>query len=483
MIGGLAPWSLRSTVALLAAAAVTVPSLAGAEPLPVEAVNEGIYYHHWANAQQTIAPSQEVKFANTTGTVPHGLKFTGGTAGVQPSCTGVPPEVGATKWEAHCTFAKAGTYTFICTVHPTEMTGTITVTNGEPTVVTEGTSGLDEHEATLEGSVDPNGKATKYFFKWGLTEAYGEQTSSPPALEGNVARAVSARLSGLAPGTLYHYRLVAENEAGRAEGIDRTFMTVSPPGSPTAVTGGVSGVTETTATLGGTVDPNGEHTEFSFEWGTSSAYGELTEQLAVPGEDRVAHAESATLEGLLPATTYHFRLVAHNASGASDGADREFTTASPPPPPAEPTPQPTPQPTPGPTSPEPTVPLLTPAMVSEPSVPLGSALVAGSLKLKGHRSAVRGSLAVGRSGAGGHLEVELLAKPSALGGHGSKPIVVGRTVRSSVPSGTVSFSLSLTPRGKAALRRRRRLALTVTVLLTPPGGKAVGVTHALTLRV
>src|SRR5262249_46380515 len=42
---------------------------------------------------------------------------------------------------------------------------------------------------------------------------------------------VSAKLSGLAPGTAYHYRLVAQNAsvATPVPGVDRTFDTAAPP--------------------------------------------------------------------------------------------------------------------------------------------------------------------------------------------------------------------------------------------------------------
>ncbi|HTD57860.1 MAG TPA: plastocyanin/azurin family copper-binding protein [Solirubrobacteraceae bacterium] len=128
---------------LLGAAAAVLPAIASSEALPVEAVNEGIYYHHWSNSAQTVAPGETVKFSNP-GTTPHGLKFTGGTAGVVPSCVGIPAaattETGETNWHAQCTFSAAGTYTFICTVHPNEMKGTVTVSAGGTTTTTTTTT-------------------------------------------------------------------------------------------------------------------------------------------------------------------------------------------------------------------------------------------------------------------------------------------------------------------------------------------------------
>jgi plastocyanin len=121
-----------------------LPAIASSETSPsVEAVNEGggIYgeRHHWAPSQVTTMAGGVVTFSNP-GTVPHGVEWVGGPE--KPACgSGVP--VGTTetapgsKWSGTCTFAQAGTYTFYCTVHHAEMTGTITVSpNGTTTTTT-----------------------------------------------------------------------------------------------------------------------------------------------------------------------------------------------------------------------------------------------------------------------------------------------------------------------------------------------------------
>lgn len=62
--------------------------------------------------------------------VPHGVRWTGGPE--KPSCSGVPIEQEEIGWSGDCTFAQAGSYTFVCTVHPTEMKGTISVSSAVP---------------------------------------------------------------------------------------------------------------------------------------------------------------------------------------------------------------------------------------------------------------------------------------------------------------------------------------------------------------
>jgi hypothetical protein len=121
-----------------------------------------------------------------------------------------------------------------------------------------------------------------------------------------------------------------------------------------------------------------------------------------------------------------------------------------------------------------------PTTPSEPSH--GSLLEGGSRALKlavGQRgSTVHGSIKVSQAVSGGRLEVGLFAVGASLAkaGHPAQ-VRVGRLVRSSLKAGSVSFSVPLSAKGKAALRRHRRLALTVKITLTPQHGAAVTVTR------
>jgi plastocyanin len=114
-----------------------LPAVASSEPQTVEAVNEGLYYHSWKPAAVTVIAGDAVAFRNNT-EVPHGIEW---RSAVKPVCTsGVPVGTGAeasgTNWSGTCTFSQAGTYTFYCTVHGPEMTGTVTVNANGTTTVT-----------------------------------------------------------------------------------------------------------------------------------------------------------------------------------------------------------------------------------------------------------------------------------------------------------------------------------------------------------
>jgi hypothetical protein len=101
-------------------------------------------------------------------------------------------------------------------------------TGTAPVVVTGDPSDVTQQGAKLNGTVNPQGKATTYTFQFGLTTSYGAQTTPASAGSGTTAAPVSATLTGLAPGTTYHYRISATNSDGQTTtGADRTFTTAA----------------------------------------------------------------------------------------------------------------------------------------------------------------------------------------------------------------------------------------------------------------
>ena len=102
---------------------------------------------------------------------------------------------------------------------------------------------------------------------------------------------------------------------------------------PTVMTAPAASVGQTSAQLNGQLNPNGSSTNYSFQWGTSTAYaGNTSAQL---DQQRIGVlALSANITGPSPpSTTYHYRLVGSSFNGTTYGADQTFTTASLPPPP------------------------------------------------------------------------------------------------------------------------------------------------------
>ena len=180
--------------------------------------------------------------------------------------------------------------------------------------------------AVLKGNVNPNGQPTTYHFEWGTSTNYGAVTPDRDAgsARGNIV--VEETIANLTPGTTYHYRLVAVNPTGTSTSADKTFTTPAiTVTAPTVTTGHAAEVTARTATLTGTVNPQGAETKYRFEYGTDTAYAMSTPWFAA-GNGTTDISVNATVNNLQPSTTYHFRIVAENAGGTVEGNDETFTT-------------------------------------------------------------------------------------------------------------------------------------------------------------
>jgi hypothetical protein len=193
-----------------------------------------------------------------------------------------------------------------------------------PTATTGPATAIGSTTATVTGTVVPGGQATSWYVEYGTTTSYGSQTAKANAGSGTVAVSITSNLAGLTPGATYHYRVVATNGAGTARGSDAVFTTLVPPG---ANTGAATSIGTSSATLNGTVDPNGRDTTFYFEYGTSTSYGTKT-AVKSAGSGASPQNEAVSISGLQVGRTYHFRIVAKSDAGTTTGGDASFTTSS-----------------------------------------------------------------------------------------------------------------------------------------------------------
>jgi plastocyanin len=114
--------------------------------------------YSWNPSHIDTSPGESVSLSNSSPTVPHGITWTGGPG--TPACSGVPIDSGKESWSGSCSFAQAGTYTFVCYVHPTEMKGTITVGSTGPTPPTGPNSPESAGPAGSPGPPGPGAIAT-----------------------------------------------------------------------------------------------------------------------------------------------------------------------------------------------------------------------------------------------------------------------------------------------------------------------------------
>jgi hypothetical protein len=194
-----------------------------------------------------------------------------------------------------------------------------------PSTPTTGTtSGLTQHTATLTGSFTPGGHATRYYFEYSSIRG-GGTTPIVDAGSGTSPIAVEANLSDLTPLTAYHYRLIVANGGGLSVGATGEFVTQPEP--PNVTTSSSTSVTATSATLTGSLNPEGADSSYRFQYGPTTAFG--AETMAIPVEVISLEGRqyaSAEVAGLQPDTLYHYRLLVTNGGGTGVGEDRTFTT-------------------------------------------------------------------------------------------------------------------------------------------------------------
>jgi hypothetical protein len=288
-------------------------------------------------------------------------------------------------------------------------------------------SDVTQNAATLLASVNPKGAATSYYFVWGTTESYGNQTEVRYITSDLLnSQAASYRLTGLQSDRTYHFRLYVQNSYGVTFTEDIPFHTLgtsnnpptipsnpSPsngatevfdcvsfswtstdpeggnvnynlylgttpsnmsliatgPGTilssynlsfettyywkvvsfddqnnhsdaspvwhfrtangdyPVIVSSGYSNPTSSSVTLKGCINPRNLDTYYYFEYGTTVAYGEVTDVYSLEHSLNSSNV-AINVNGLTSGTEYHFRLVAFNEKGEQYGADRHFSTSA-----------------------------------------------------------------------------------------------------------------------------------------------------------
>jgi NHL repeat len=192
--------------------------------------------------------------------------------------------------------------------------------------------------AVMLAELNPENANTTYEFQYGACENLeacptGTQTGVLKSAQyGKVG--ATQEVVGLQPATTYRYRLLAESENLQkteklaATGPEGSFTTAPAP-VPQATTGTPSLTGATTATISGTVNPDGQPATYTFELGVyagaQTQYGIVFSGPA--GTGVVPVTKTLGLSGLQPGTTYAYRITVSSGYGTATGETMTFTTA------------------------------------------------------------------------------------------------------------------------------------------------------------
>lgn len=204
-------------------------------------------------------------------------------------------------------------------------------TGSAPSVKTLDGNNISRTTLNLNGEVTSNKAVTNYWFEYGKTAQLGNTSALSLAGDGSTKQSVSISLTGLEPATTYYFRLNAQNQFGTVNGSILNVKTAGPAAAtaPSADTKDATGISNSVATLRGTVNPNGAETKYWFEYSTDSLLGSVllvtTAQMTLNASTNDTSVK-ADISGLNPKTNYYFRLVAQNSQGTIRGNNKTFKT-------------------------------------------------------------------------------------------------------------------------------------------------------------
>ncbi len=222
---------------------------------------------------------------------------------------------------------------------------TVTVQN-EPIAPVSDESGAEKPEVTvntnalatnstvaLNGSVNPNGATTTFWYEYGESVNLGSSSTSYSIGSGFVSINAPTYIEGLKANTTYRYQLVAKNKYGTVKSEIYSFNTTNevplPPGiQPTVSTGTATEIGRTTANVRGSLNPKGWETTYWFEFGETQELGFATD-LRSAGNLNEDQSVGIAMKELKPVTEYFFRLNAQNKYGTVKGDISSFTTTGP----------------------------------------------------------------------------------------------------------------------------------------------------------
>ncbi len=256
-------------------------------------------------SESIIFKGFEYKLANSSTWIPLVVNASGST--INYNLTGLTPN-SAYQFRAYATTSAGIVY------GTTQNFTTLAIVT--PVVVTNAATSIAQTTAILNGTITVGSEAViTQGFEWTLSNS----TTWNITTENLTANGITRNLTDLAPNTAYKYRAYAVTQSGTIYGSVQNFTTLA-INAPTVVTNAASAITETTATLNGTITPATEPiTSQGFEWRVANT--NIWMPITITG-----NALTHNLTGLTPNTSYEFRAMATTPTLTVYGEIETFTT-------------------------------------------------------------------------------------------------------------------------------------------------------------
>ncbi len=208
--GAITPFTTLGTAPLVSTGAVSMIGQSSAN-VTGTVTPEGAETHYYYQYGPSTEYGQRTASAEAGVDVGTGLSSVAAPATLVPLTPGVTYHYRLVAWNEYgTTYGQDATFT--------------TEAGRSPRAVTGPASGISVGEATLSGTINPQGAETSYRFEYGTSVEYGTKAFGT-VLPEQGEQTVTLSLRGLQAGTTYHYRLVVTNPGGTSVGQDETFTT------------------------------------------------------------------------------------------------------------------------------------------------------------------------------------------------------------------------------------------------------------------
>lgn len=193
-----------------------------------------------------------------------------------------------------------------------------------PAITTSAISNITATSATSGGNITSEGSSTVVnlgvCWSTGTTPTIADKKTT----DGAGAGSFTSNITGLDGGLIYYVRAYATNSAGTGYGMAMSFTSLGQSPAPTI--SDATNITTSTAKLNGTVNANYLSTDVTFEYGTTTSYGNNVTATQSPLTGNTNSIVSANISGLNAGTTYHCRIKSVNSLGTTYSSDITFLT-------------------------------------------------------------------------------------------------------------------------------------------------------------